>query len=177
MEGSGKCETSRWPQEGTAQSGSVLGRCPFLRLSPALLCPRLKRSQRLRRNKEAHHPNSQHFYRESPQALFPLDILVFSSSKSRAKGEPHLPGMHHSPGFWLSTQPKSDKEIRRKVGNSDAVHWLPLIFVYKHSFFLLCCLLFSGLRNIAPDLIWVSLFKCPNPCKGLVSSCVHFAQY
>lgn len=59
----------------------------------------------------------------------------------------------------------------------DAAPRLLLTFVYKHSFFLLCYLLFSQLRNRAQDLIWVSLFKCPNPCKGLVSGCVHFAQY
>ena len=96
----------------------VLRRCRFLWLSPALPCWKLTRSQRIRRNKEDHHPNSQHFYPESLQDLLQLDILVFSSSKSRAPGErgPHLPGMCPYPGFWLPTQPKSDKEIKRKVG-------------------------------------------------------------
>lgn len=111
----------------------------------------------------------------NPSSHSPLQSPAAQSPEPR--GETHRPMTCLSPGFWLPTQPKPDKGLRRKVGSSDAVHWLLLIFLYKHSFFLLCYLLFSGLRNVAQDLIGVSLFKCPNPCKGLVSGCVHFAQY
>lgn len=73
--------------------------------------------------------------------------------------------------------PSPNQTKRSRGGVPDTAPRLLLTFVYKHSFFLLCYLLFSRLRNRAQDLIWVSLFKCPNPCKGLVSGCVHFAQY
>lgn len=70
-----------------------------------------------------------------------------------------------------------DKDSRQKVTRSQALHFLFFKLVYTCYFFHLGCSLDSGLRNPAQDLMWVSLFKCPNPCKGLVSSCVHFAQY
>lgn len=77
------------PQKGL--SGHVFGWSPFLRFSSVLLCRKLKRPQRIRRNAdENHHRDSQHFFRGSPQPLFPLSVPVCSSSKSRADGEPPL---------------------------------------------------------------------------------------
>lgn len=98
-----------------------------------------------------------------------------AAPRAEQRGKPTSPPARPEPGFGLPTQPKPDKEKQRGV--PDAAPRLLLTLVYKHSFFLLCYLLFSRLRNRAQDLIWVSLFKCPNPCKGLVSGCVHFAQY
>lgn len=69
--------------------------------------------------------------------------------------------------------PSELSDRRQKVDCS----WVGEISVYKHGFSLHRCSLHSGLRMPAQDLSWVSLFKCPNPCKGLVSGCVHFAQY
>lgn len=94
MEGAEECKTSRRSQGGTAQCANVFGWSPFLRLSSALLSIQLKRSERIMRNKEKnHYSNSQHFFQESWQHLFPLNIPEVSGSKSRAKRETRLPVM------------------------------------------------------------------------------------
>lgn len=90
-------------------------------LSVALPSPPLLKADEVTENQEKQRGPPSQFSTFLPrvlQDLLQLDTLVFSSSKSRAPGErgPHLPGMYPYPGFWLPTQPKSDKEIKRKVG-------------------------------------------------------------
>lgn len=127
---------------------------------------------------ENHYPNPRRFFQASRQAESPLP------TRRSGRQRPHVQSRGGSPGplrralIQASGCPPNRNQTKRsRGGRSDVAPWLLFVRVYKQSFFLLCYLLFSRLRNIAQDLIWVSLFKCPNPCKGLVSGCVHFAQY
>lgn len=167
--GAGKHPTSGRPQEGAAQSGGVFHGAPFR--GP------LGRGRR-GSGKQRGEPLSQ------PSAFLPSVPASPLPTRRSGRQRPHVQSRGESPRplrralIQASGCPPNRNQTKRSRGGcSDVAPWLLFVRVYKQSFFLLCYLLFSRLRNIAQDLIWVSLFKCPNPCKGLVSGCVHFAQY
>lgn len=120
-------------------------------------------------------PNSGRLFQGSPH---PCSFITFRSAavQGQSEGGTQDPEMRPWPGSRRPTQPPPDKGRSRKEGalTKPSAAFIP---IYQRSFFLLCCLPFSGPRHVAQGLIWVSLFKCPNPCQGLVSSCVHFALY
>lgn len=161
MEGAGKCQCAGWS--------------PFLRLSLAL---RPQRRGHRESGKQRGKPPSQ-FWAFLPRVpASPLPALQSSLQQLRGQSEGGHPGPCDVPSSRLvEGHPAKIRQRAKPEGGSadEARSWSRIRLAASFLPPLLPALL--GLRHGAQDLIRVSLFKCPNPCKGLVSGRVHFAQY
>lgn len=101
-EGAGKCQCASWS--------------PFLRFSLAVLCPQPR--GHIERGKQRGGPPSQFWVSLPRVPTTPLPTLHSSLQQlqGRAKGGTQVPVLCPHRGFQWATQPKPDKEKRRKAG-------------------------------------------------------------